>query len=144
MEKISAFKGKYAFLSNFYDSPIYYEGILYPTVEHFFQAMKTLDHDERRTIAAAASPGQAKRLGRRVKLRDDWESVKDFYMKTALTIKFAKPELRQKLLETGSAYLEEGNTWNDTYWGVCNGVGKNRLGLLLMEVRKEIQDNGNE
>ena len=57
------------FLSNFYESPMTIQGITYPTNEHFFQAMKTLDPSERKKIASAQTPGRAKRLGRQVKLR---------------------------------------------------------------------------
>ena len=48
------------------------------------------------------------------------------------------PELKQKLLETGNQELIEGNTWNDTFWGVCNGQGQNWLGKILMLVRSEL------
>ena len=113
MNIINRFDGKYAFLSNFSLSPITFEGITYPTVEHYFQAMKTLDLDMRRTIAAAATPGIAKRMGRKVHLREDWERVKDAYMKNALRAKFQDPKLKAKLLATGDTYLEEGNTWHE-------------------------------
>jgi ribA/ribD-fused uncharacterized protein len=133
---IDKFDGtEYAFLSNFYSSPIQYEGIVYPTVEHMFQALKALDVETRKKIANAATPGQAKRLGRSVALREDWEEVKVDVMRTALQLKFSNPALRAKLIATGDAELIEGNTWNDRFWGVCRGTGKNMLGLLLMELR---------
>lgn len=133
---IDKFDGtEYAFLSNFYSSPIQYEGIVYPTVEHMFQALKALDIETRKKIANAATPGQAKRLGRSVALREDWEEVKVDVMRTALQLKFSDPTLRAKLIATGDAELIEGNTWNDRFWGVCRGTGKNMLGLLLMELR---------
>jgi ribA/ribD-fused uncharacterized protein len=133
---IDKFDGtEYAFLSNFYSSPIQYEGIVYPTVEHMFQALKALDVETRKKIANAATPGQAKRLGRSVALRKDWEEVKVDVMRTALQLKFSNPALRAKLIATGDAELIEGNTWNDRFWGVCRGTGKNMLGLLLMELR---------
>lgn len=97
-------------------------------------------------IANAPTPGQAKRLGRKVKIRPDWEYVKKDIMLEGLRKKFAIPELRQKLLDTGDAYLEEGNTWHDNYWGVCHCIecqdvlAKNNLGLLLMKIREEIQN----
>jgi len=141
MKKINKFAGDYGVFSNFYYSPIWDDGIEYPTVEHYFQAMKTLDPNQRRTISIAATPGAAKRMGRRVKLRDDWEQVKERYMLFALRQKFLDPTLKEKLLATGDTYLEEGNSWGDTYWGVCNGVGKNRLGYLLMQVREELNAN---
>ena len=138
---IGTFDGEYAFLSNFYPSFITDEDyITYPTVEHYFQAMKTLDTGVRFYIAIQATPGQAKRLGRRLDLRPDWEFIKDSIMEEALRMKFSNPKLRKALLNTGDEYLEEGNTWGDQYWGVCNGVGKNKLGKLLMKIRQEIKE----
>lgn len=136
---IKEFTGKYEFLSNFWHSPFEYEGITYPTNEHFFQAMKSQLPAERKIIAAAVTPGQAKRFGRQCVLRPDWERVKDEVMLTGLRIKFSNPTLRTQLIMTGDEELVEGNWWGDTYWGVCNGVGKNRLGKLLMQVREEIK-----
>lgn len=140
-QKIDKFDGtEHAFLSNFYSSPIIYEGIVYPTVEHMFQAMKTLDLMQRQKIANAATPGAAKRMGRQVALRGDWEEVKVDVMRTALQLKFSQPQLKEKLLATGDAELIEGNTWNDRFWGVCNGTGRNMLGTLLMELRRELKE----
>lgn len=140
MNKIDCFDGEYAFLSNFYDSPIERDGIVYPTNEHFFQAMKTLNPEEHRKIAAAATPGKAKRLGRQVKLRPDWEEVKLQIMKEGLILKFfCNKDLAKKLIATGNAELVEGNTWNDKFWGVCDGVGENNLGKLLMEIREDLK-----
>ena len=142
---IKSFKGQYAFLSNFYESPFSVDGITYPTVEHYFQAQKTLDIDERRKIATASTPGKAKRLGRQVKLRPDWEEVKDEVMKAGLRIKFSNPVLREKLLNTGDESLEEGNWWHDNYWGVCycekcqDRIAHNHLGKALIELRDVIQ-----
>lgn len=138
---IDYFDGEYAFLSNFYYSPIKFAGITYPTVEHFFQAQKSLDIEEVKRIAAMPTPGAAKRAGRQIKLRSDWEDVKDFIMSIGLKLKFAKPELKAKLLATGDEELVEGNTWNDTYWGVCKGVGENHLGKLLMSIRENIKND---
>lgn len=133
---ITSFSGKYEFLSNFYCSPVTYEGITYPTVEHAFQAAKTFDVTERRRISEMKTPGMAKRAGRRVLLRKDWEAVKFDIMKTLVTQKFEDEKLKQLLLDTGDEELIEGNTWHDTCWGVCNGVGQNNLGKILMSVRK--------
>ena len=138
--KIDKFDGtEYGFLSNFYSSPIKYEGIEYPTVEHMFQALKTLDMTERMRIASATTPGQAKRMGRGVPLRADWEEVKVDVMRTALELKFSNPTLKNKLISTGDAELIEGNTWNDRFWGVCCGTGRNMLGTLLMELRDKLK-----
>ena len=142
---IVEFDGQYAFLSNFYSSPFIYEGIVYPTNEHFFQAMKTLDIDERKKIAAAKTPGLAKRMGRNVQLRSDWEKVKVYYMELGLRLKFANKALAEKLIATGDEELVEGNWWCDQTWGSCNcskhirTPGRNLLGMLLMELRKELQ-----
>lgn len=141
---ICEFEGKYAFLSNFFPSSILYEGIVYPTNEHFFQAMKTLDQEERKKIAAADTPGKAKRLGRHVQLRADWEQIKVDVMRTGLMLKFTDAELAQKLIDTGDEELIEGNWWHDNTWGSCfcsdciNKPGRNLLGMLLMELRKEL------
>ena len=145
---IDCFDGHWAFLSNFYWNEIEFEDITYPTNEHFFQAMKTLDIDERRAIANCRTPGQAKRMGRRVALRPDWEVVKESVMLEGLCLKFADEQLADWLLETGDEELVEGNDWSDNFWGVCHcekcrkqGIqGKNRLGHLLMQVRDMIRE----
>lgn len=140
------FENEFEFLSNFSKSEIILDGIIYPTVEHFFQAMKTEDPIQRAEIAAAPTPGKAKRLGRKVQLRSDWEEVKEQIMENGLRLKFADPELKAKLLATGDKYLEEGNTWHDNYWGVCYCIdcqdimGKNHLGKLLMKLRTEFME----
>ena len=97
---ITEFDGKYAFLSNFYHAPFTYDGIEYPTNEHFFQAMKTLDQEERKKIAAAATPGKAKRMGRQVQLREDWEEIKEAVMLEGLYLKFADEQLADWLLRS--------------------------------------------
>ena len=141
---INCFDGEYAFLSNFYESPIEYEGIVYPTNEHFFQAMKTNDIEVRKAIAAADTPGKAKRMGRNVVLRADWEFVKKDVMLLGLRLKFCDLYLRQRLRATGAHDLVEGNTWHDNTWGACvcpecsNKEKKNLLGKLLMQVRAEM------
>jgi ribA/ribD-fused uncharacterized protein len=136
VDTIDKFEGEYAFLSNFYESPALYEGVLYPTSEHAYQAAKTLVLAEREQILKARTAGQAKRLGKQVTLRFDWEEVKVGVMREVLVSKFQHSlELKQKLVATGDAYLEEGNWWGDVFWGVCKGIGQNKLGLLLMQLR---------
>ena len=143
---INQFEGNYAFLSNYYPSPFIHDGIEYPTVEHFFQAAKTLDIQKRKAIAAAATPGQAKRMGRSVELRPDWESVKNYIMSLGLALKFQNPDLAAKLIDTWPKYLVEGTTWHDRYWGVCTcdrckGNGQNWLGRLLMDKREDLRQH---
>jgi ribA/ribD-fused uncharacterized protein len=116
-----------------------HDGIEYRTAEHAFQAAKTLDYGDRMRIAACPTPGDAKRLGRdakKITLRLDWEECKDAIMMEILLMKFTMHvDIRRKLIATAPRRLIEGNTWGDTYWGVVNGVGLNRLGRILMEVR---------
>lgn len=138
---IDRFDGEYAFLSNYSTSPFRIDYILFPTMEHYFQANKADNQNDYLHIAYAPTPGEAKRLGRKIQLRPDWEKIKDKVMLTGLRKKFADPELRSLLLSTGDEELIEGNYWGDTYWGVCNGVGQNKLGQLLMQVREEIKNN---
>ena len=138
---IDKFEGDYAFLSNFYYSSFIYQGRQYPTVEHFFQAHKAKTEEDFIMILTEATPGGAKRAGRKVNLREDWEEVKDGLMLEALRAKFSIKGLREKLLATDNEELIEGNYWHDTYWGVCNGIGQNKLGKMLMQVREEIRND---
>lgn len=139
---ILGFTGKYNFLSNFYPSRIEFEDHKYNTVEHAYQAAKSISGEKRRSIRLASTPAEAKALGRKVKLREDWEQIKEQVMLDLLRKKFSILSLKEKLLNTGDEYLEETNHWKDTYWGVCNNKGKNRLGHLLMKVRSELQKKG--
>ena len=146
-QKITNFDGEYRWLSNFYPSPFYYQGILYPTNEHFFQAWK-FPSSEHARIAALPTPGQSKREGRKAQLCWNWDSIKNEVMLTGLKEKFKIPELREKLINTGTIQLIEGNTWHDNYWGnctcpkCCHITGKNTLGSLLMQLRHQIQQGG--
>ena len=101
--------------------------------------MKTLNINQRRAIDNDSTTGLAKKMGRSVSLRPDWEDIKDDIMLEGLYRKFADDELADWLVDTGDEELVEGNWWGDRYWGVCNGVGQNKLGKLLMKVRSEIK-----
>ncbi len=142
MKKIEEFQGDYRFLSNFYPSPFEYEGKQWPTVEHAFQAMKSLSVDEQETIRNLSTPAEAKKAGKQVNLRTDWEDVKIPLMRSLVYQKFLQNEdLKNKLLETEDAILEEGNNVNDRIWGICppnSGDGQNKLGKILMEIRSKI------
>jgi ribA/ribD-fused uncharacterized protein len=140
MRTIAAFNGEFRWLSNFWPVSITCaDGITYPSSEHAYMASKTLDMNIRREVATLKTAGDAKRFGRKIKLRADWEEVKRNEMLLVLRLKFQDPLLRIKLINTGDARLIEGNTWGDTYWGVCNGQGQNVLGQLLMLVRSELK-----
>lgn len=140
-QKIDSFRGKYYFLSNFFPAPIIYDGLIYQNNEAAFQAQKTLEKTDRKVFTQLA-PAEAKRRGRHVRLRDDWEKIKDGIMEEIVRAKFSQnPKLKAELLATGEAQLIEGNTWNDRYWGVDvrSGIGKNHLGKILMKVRSELK-----
>lgn len=136
---IRGFEKEYRFLSNFEPCEIEYDGQTYLSSEAAYQAAKTLDKTVRsqfQTLDASAS----KKLGRKVEMRPDWDQVKDAVMMEILTYKFTQhPTLKEKLLATGDQYLEETNWWGDTYWGVCNGVGRNQLGKTLMQIREKLK-----
>lgn len=138
---IGPFTGTHAYLSNFYRSPVEYDGLMYPTSEHAFQAHKSLDPRVRAYIADVITPREAKRAGRKIKVRSDWERVKVGIMEQIVEAKFRQSiELSFKLAATGGADLVEYNTWRDTYWGVCNGRGRNELGKCLMRVRERLRE----
>lgn len=142
MDKIDCFNAEYRFLSNFYPCKITLDNFIFPSVEHYYQAMKT--NKRNWFLFCTRSAGKAKQLGRVFNLRPDWEEVKDDVMQYGLQQKFlAGSELATKLLSTGDAELIEGNTWGDTYWGVCNGIGQNKLGLLLMYQRSLLKETQN-
>ena len=134
---------KNSWLSNFSPHGIEMEGIWWPTVEHYFQAQKFHDEAYREKIRMAKTPATSKTLGRtrKVKLRDDWEEVKEEIMHAASLKKFqTHPELREKLLATGEEELIE-NAPNDYFWGCGrNGSGQNKLGVILMQVREELRN----
>jgi len=133
---IDSFRGEHDYLSNFYSCPVEYDGLTYQNTEAAFQAAKCVDRNEREKFVSL-SPGQAKKLGRKVDLREDWETVKIDVMRDVLKSKFSlNSELREKLIATGDVELIEGNHWNDRFWGVCRGKGQNHLGKLLMELRE--------
>lgn len=141
-DAITSFSGIYFYLSNFsrYYTP--YDGIVYGSSEAAFQAQKTLDKKERYTKFTDVEPGIAKKLGKQVELRPDWEEVKDNIMYEIVKTKFDNnPNIKHLLIETGDRPLFEGNYWNDRYWGVVTEgnklVGKNKLGKILMKVREE-------
>lgn len=140
IDGIYGFEGDYRFLSNFYPSIVEYEGSHYPTVEHAYQAAKTLNPAQRREIQIVVSPAKAKMLGRHVHMRHDWDEIKVQVMEYLLRQKFSGyHELSKQLFETDDKYLEETNHWGDTFWGVCNGKGQNVLGNLLMKIRADVR-----
>lgn len=150
---IDRFAHEFRWLSNFWEVSVLFDGVKYRTVEHAYQAAKVdverPDYlEQREKIRLATTAGQAKRLGNAVRMRIDWEVVKDRVMLDLLQQKFVVPDLRSALLNTGDVALIEGNNWHDTYWGVCDGTcrrphplarGFNHLGKMLMGIRTNIR-----
>jgi hypothetical protein len=142
-KRISGFSGYFSFLSNFSNHGFYDEnGVFFKTNEHFYQYHKTdyIFHKEK--ILNTETPGKAKRFGKNIRLKENWDVIKIKIMKIGLFYKFTQNfEILEKLMKTDGYYLEEKNTWGDEFWGVYNGKGKNVLGKLLMELRKELKGN---
>jgi ribA/ribD-fused uncharacterized protein len=144
-------ENEFRFLSNFYiGEPLLVFSDQFMTGEHAFQAMKCCDtkagFEDYKKVKAAKTPGQSKTLGRKVKLRPDWEEVKYDAMAAIIRSKFS--EHRDEgiwLLETGDALLVEGTAWHDTVWGTTHSGempkarGRNWLGTLLMARRAELR-----
>lgn len=138
---IDKFSGHYRFLSNFADSDVELDGEIYPSIEHAYQAAKTLDTGWREKIRSCKTAGEAKKLGKIVPLHSDWDRVE--VMRGLLKQKFSKGNRMRDLLDgTGDAILIEGNWWGDVFWGQSPvGTGENWLGRMLMEIRDESFDS---
>ena len=142
---ISLFRGEYSFLSNFYSCDLEFNGILYHSSENAYQAQKAswdseIEIDNKkintRRYISTLSASESKKFARTIKLDSNFESDKVLIMRDVVYSKFKQnPYLAKKLLDTKNELLVEGNWWHDTFWGVCNGVGENYLGRILMEVR---------
>lgn len=154
---IYGFNDKYSFLSNFYKVNILFDGIIYPSVEHYYVAMKSnskqiIDNKEytdlefKNFISNIESPGLVKRIGKKIEVRKDWETIKPSIMYNGLKLKFSNKDLKKLLLDTKDFYIIEANNWHDNYWGSCycikcNNTGSNHLGKMLMNIRKELNDD---
>jgi ribA/ribD-fused uncharacterized protein len=154
MSYIDSFRGRFGFLSNFYPCKIEHRGITYPSVEHYYVALKvnTLQFidgqyytapDFRELIAKITDAGDVKKIGKRIKIRSDWDEKKLRFMEWGVREKFKDLKLGQMLLETSDLELIEGNSWHDVFWGCCNcpkcsGDGENNLGKILMKIREEL------
>lgn len=139
---IDKFEDEYRFLSNFDTHPFTFKDRLFKSVEHAYQAYKATNRTDFELVANASTPGRAKRAGRTIECRPDWEDIKVDIMLQLVRAKFiSNPHLTDKLLDTGDRELIEGNTWGDTFWGVCNNKGHNMLGIILMKVREELRNS---
>ncbi len=146
---IDSFTGRWFFFSNFYPIIIDHQGIKYPSVEHYYVAMKIKDDqmidgrfipfiDCREMLSKIPKAADVKRIGRSLKIRKDWDVIKLSIMEWGVREKFKDEKLSEMLLSTIGEEIVEGNFWNDTFWGVCNGKGQNNLGKILMMIREEI------
>lgn len=147
MEKISSFRDEYRFLSNFYQYPFEFKGLVYPNAEAAFQAQKCSTDKEKIKYTTQKNPVRAKQMGKKEpNLPDNWDEISYKIMEDILHSKFQISELAEKLKSTGNAYLEEGNHWHDNRWGKCTcekcsaKEGQNWLGKILMEIRKELMN----
>ena len=137
--QIKGFFGEYRYLSNFELGRVIFEGIEYPSSENAYQAAKSLDVDVRKQFVNI-TPSESKKLGRQIEMRKDWDEVKYRVMYDIVLDKFTRhSKFGDLLIETGDRYLEETNHWGDKIWGVCDGVGTNWLGKILMDVRTQIK-----
>ena len=137
--QIKGFFGEYRYLSNFELGRVIFEGIEYPSSENAYQAAKSLDVDVRKQFVNI-TPSESKKLGRQIEMRKDWDEVKYRVMYDIVLDKFTRhSKFGDLLIETGDRYLEETNHWGDKIWGVCDGVGTNWLGKILMDVRRQIK-----
>lgn len=138
--KVKSFRGKYGFLSNMYEVRFEWDGRTYNSSEAAFQSAKSLDPAERDRFSQMAGV-TAKREGKKVALRGDWDVVKVDIMEEIVRAKFMQnPDILKLLVETGDMELIEGNRWHDKFWGVdiFSGEGENNLGRILMKVRAEL------
>jgi len=142
MRAIRSFEGAFLFLSNFFPSPVVLAGKRYPSAEHAYQALKAVNERDQEYVRAAPTADEAKRRGRSIERRPDWIDVRSNLMERVLRAKFQQhPDLLRRLCSTGGALLVEDNTWGDSFWGVVDGNGQNRLGVLLMKIRAEFADS---
>ena len=134
---ILSFQGPFRFLSNFWPCHIVWDGMPYSTVEHAYQAAKSLDPSIRSRIAGMSDPAEAKEAGKSIPLRDNWHDEKVDLMRELIRLKFQHHDLATLLKRTGTRQLVEGNTWGDCFWGECPlGNGDNWLGRILMDERQ--------
>lgn len=145
MKVIDWFRGEYAFLSNFYPCKIKVEDLTFGSIEAAYQALKCKDYTDMVQFCNL-SPKEAKYRARVLKeagkCRSNWDDLSLDVMENLIRMKFTMhQDLKQKLLDTGDAELIEGNYWKDYFWGVCNGVGENHLGKILMKIREELRSN---
>lgn len=137
LNTIDSFSGRHRWLSNFWPCLVPLGQFMYPSVENAYQAQK-FPESEREAFTRYA-PGYAKKIATHRTLPEDWDTKKHSIMAQLIRRKFHfGSELAGLLIATDNAILVEGNTWGDTYWGVCDGDGENQLGHILMGHREHL------
>jgi hypothetical protein len=138
---ITKFSGSYRWLSNFAPCLIFIDGVTYPSVEHAYMSKKSNDESWKIYCSTTQSPIQVKEASKTIKLIDSWELQKVDIMLQCLRQKYNQEPYRTNLIKTGDLYIQEGNYWNDQFWGVDirTGEGKNNLGKLIMFIREELK-----
>lgn len=144
MTSIESFRGEYFWLSNFYPCAVVVRSFVFKCAEAAYQCAKSTNQSEDVWRFVEMNGAEAKKAGRKLEVREDWDYIKIDIMREVVESKFRNnADIRKKLLDTGDAKLIEGNDWGDTFWGVCNGRGQNWLGYILMNLRDKLrQENG--
>lgn len=139
---IEQFNDGYEWLSNFYPCSVIFRGKQYAAVEYAYMSAKSDDAAwKKRCLEATDRPGKIKKMSRQLELVENWEAIRLEVMRECLVSKFSQEPYRTWLLETGDAFIREGNNWGDTFWGVDQdtGEGENHLGKLIMEIREALR-----
>lgn len=139
---IKEFQNEYRWLSNFAPCKIVLNGTSFPSVEHAYMSAKSNDPEWKNICADSLLwPGKVKRMSRKVKLISNWEVKKTEIMEQCLKQKYKQEPYKTKLINTGNILIQEGNYWNDRFWGVClkTNIGENILGKMIMKIRNQLQ-----
>lgn len=141
---IREFQGEYRWLSNFWPCKITLDGMTYNSVEHAYMSAKSDDIEWKKFCQSTYSLGQVKKASRSLRVKDNWNDIKLQVMKECIDQKFSQEPLKSMLINTGDIHIQEGNMWNDKFWGVClkTGKGENFLGKIIMQKRNKLIKNG--
>jgi ribA/ribD-fused uncharacterized protein len=132
------FRGDFKFLSNFHNSVIVLNGKEYPTAEHAFQSCRAAKAEDAEKIRLATNPVEAKKLGKEVRQRSNWNQINLDVMRKVVEAKFTQHlDLAKKLKAVQGEIIEE-NYWRDTFWGTFEGKGENNLGKILTQIRQTL------
>ncbi len=139
---IERFRGKYGFLSNFAEVDVTMDGLVFPSVEHAYIAAKSDDMEWKKLCAEGTyEAGALKKISKGIEIVDDWDNKRRTVMIDLLYQKYNQEPYLSMLLDTGDEEIQEGNYWNDKYWGVClkTNEGENILGKIIMHIRNDMK-----